>query len=113
MDPMILGETAYVPTLQALLGFWMPEGGNDGVGGIEVLYVSASNKFTVHLDTKKSDEADSAATSIGAVGISSTTPQLYDFKVANAKDLVRYRLQNSEDPEYIHFQLSQPLWSPN
>jgi len=116
MDSMILGETIQLKTSgDSLDGYWMPAGGNDGVGGIEVFYVSKSDAVEIHMDTKKSDETDAAAVSIGSVVIDGVTPQLYKFEVKNANDLVRYRVKHvgTEDAEFVHLQFSQPLWSPN
>jgi hypothetical protein len=82
MDSMILGETIQLEaTGQKLDGHWMPAGGNDGVGGVEVFYVSRADVFKVHIDTKKSDETDAAASSIGSVVIDVTTPKLHKFEV--------------------------------
>jgi hypothetical protein len=116
MDSMILGETIQLKASgDSLEGFWMPAGGNDGVGGVEVFYVSGADVFKVHIDTKKSDETDAAASSIGSVVIDGTTPKLYKFDVSNGNDLVRYRVEQvgKEDAEFVHLQFSQPLWSPN
>ena len=115
MDNMILGETIQLSsTNQSLEGFWMPAGGNDGVGGVEVYYVGSADAFKVHVDTKKSDEADSGASSIGSVTINLATPKLYKFDLVNAQDLVRYRVERlSNGVEFVHLQFSQPLWSPN
>jgi hypothetical protein len=68
--------------------------------------------MTVHLETKSSDQADSSATSIGSVSIASAGAATYKFDVANALDLVRYRLTSSRDAT-IHLQYAQPLWNPN
>lgn len=115
MDAMILGETILLDADGGMLeGFWMPAGGNDGVGGVEVFYVEGDGDFTVHMDTKKSDETDAGASSIGSVNIDSTTPKLYKFDLSNAQDLVRYRVvRTKEGPAFVHLQFSQPLWSPD
>lgn len=116
MDNMILGETIQLSEDgDRLEGFWMPAGGNEGVGGVEVRYVGTPDVFVVHLETKKSDETDSGASSIGNVTIDSTVPKLYKFDVLNAQDLVRYRVDRvgESGPEFVHLQFSQPLWSPN
>ena len=113
MDMMLLGETiAASAASQTHTGFWMPAAGNDGVAGVEVFFQSAANGFTVHLDTKSSDEADSAATSIGSVTLTSTSPANYKFDVANAKDLVRYRVVSGATA-IAHLQFAQPLWQPD
>jgi hypothetical protein len=115
MDVMLLGEAAVSSASnQRFPGFWMPAGGNDGVGGVEVFYAANGSAFEVIMETKSSDEADAAATSIGSVSISSTTttPATYKFDVANAKDLVRYTLNTTRDSR-IHLQFAQPLWHPN
>ena len=113
MDMMILGETVTASAAsQNFYGFWMPAGGNDGVGGCEVFYASSAAVFTVHLETKSSDESDASPSSIGSVSISSTTPGNYKFDVSNALDLVRYRVVSSRDAT-IHLQYAQPLWAPN
>ncbi len=75
----------------------MPAGGNDGVAAVEVYYAETADVVKVHIDTKKSDETDAAATSIGSAVVTSATPDLYQFKVGNAKDLVRYRIENTDD----------------
>ena len=113
MDMMLLGETiAANASNQTHTGFWMPAGGNDGVAGVEVFLQTAANAFTVHLDTKSSDEPDSAATSIGNVTLTSTSAANYKFDVSNAKDLVRYRVVSAMAAK-AHLQFAQPLWQPN
>ena len=114
MDMMLLGELVETtPTYDTYTGFWMPAGGNDGVAAIEIYYISTAAGFTVHLDTKSSDDTDSVTSSIGSATTSGTG--ITKFDVAGARDLVRYRIvQNGKSgPESMHMQLSQPLWSPN
>lgn len=115
MDLMLLGETILASSENGSYnGFWMPAGGNDGVGAAEVFEVEAANAFEVHLDTKSSDEDDSSATSIGSATIDSTTPKVFKFDVADAKDLVRYRVKFvGSGTKYVHLQFCQPLWAPN
>jgi hypothetical protein len=113
MDLMLLGETVRASAGgQSFHGYWMPAGGNDGVAGCEVFFTTAGTAMTVHLETKSSDQADSSATSIGSVSIASAGAATYKFDVANALDLVRYRLTSSRDAT-IHLQYAQPLWNPN
>jgi hypothetical protein len=114
MDIMLLGETFQANAGEGVTGFWMPAGGNNGVAAVEVFYVSAASVFDVIMETKSSDQADSSAAQIGSVTISSTTPGVQKFDVADAKDLVRYRVGCSDDAtQRIHFQFAQPLWAPN
>ena len=114
MDMMLLGETlTSSDSGETSLGFWMPAGGNDGVAGVEVFFQSVPNAAEVYMDTKRSDEADSAATPIGSVVLTSTTPQTYKFDTTDAKDLVRYRVESLDRNVFIHIQFAQPLWQPN
>lgn len=114
MDMMLLGETVTAKESgQDNLGFWMPAGGNDGVAGCEVFFVTGVDSFEVHLDTKSSDQDDASAASIGSVVISSSTPQSYKFDVAAARDLVRYRVASVRGGHSVHLQFAQPLWQPN
>jgi hypothetical protein len=115
MDMLLLGETLVASAdSQRFPGFWMPAGGNDGVAGVEVFYADKDDAWEVVMETKSSDEADSAATAIGSVGIAgaTTTPAIYNFDVSDAKDLVRY-LVFSLEAARIHLQVAQPLWHPN
>ena len=113
MDLLLLGETVMASaTGQSFHGYWMPAGGNYGVAGFEVFHISIATGFTVHLETKSSDQADSSAASIGSATVTSTTASNYKFDVTNALDLVRYRL-TSQRGATIHLQYAQPLWSPN
>lgn len=113
MDMSLLGETLYSSASgQTHFGFWMPAGGNDGVAGCEVFYSSATDAFTVYLETKSSDQDDSAATPIGSIAIASATPSTYKFDVNEAQDLVRYRIVSGKSG-YIHLQYAQPMWQPN
>lgn len=114
MDPFLLGETlASDRDPMAYFGPWMPAGGNDGVAAIEVFYVSGANLWTVKMETKKSDEDDSAVTgNIGSLTLSTGAAGVFKFDLANAEDLVRYRI-DSLDVASIHFQFCQPLWAPN
>lgn len=115
MDMMLLGETLVSSAAsQRFPGFWMPAGGNDGVAGVEVFYADGGDGWEVVMETKSSDEDDSAATAIGTVAITSatTSPATYKFDVEDAKDLVRY-LAYSLKAARIHLQFAQPLWHPN
>ncbi len=118
MDLTLLGENINAPAGgKTVTGFWMPAGGNDGVGGLEVFYNSAANAFTVYMDTKSSDEVDPVAPAgeIGSVAISAvttTTPVSYKFDLTNAKELVRYRVVSGK-AGVAHLQFAQPLWQPN
>ena len=117
MDMMLLGETVQANmSTDKFRGFWMPAGGNNGVAAVEVFHVTAANKFGVIMETKSSDQADSSATQIGSVSISSTTPGVHKFDVADAKDLVRYVVTAGgveDETVCMHIQFAQPLWAPN
>ena len=114
MDMMLLGEL--ISTREDYKGFWMPAGGNDGVAAVEVFLNTVASSADVHLETKSSDEDDSAAVSIGSATISAVTVTVpsvnYKFDVANAKDLVRYTVVGAETA-MLHLQFAQPLWQPN
>jgi len=115
MDTMLLGETVVATGAKTFYGYWMQAGGNDGVAAAEVFYNSVADAFTVLLETKSSDEPDSAATNLGSgvlVTAAGGTPTTYQMLVSNAKDLVRYKLVSSKDG-IIHIQYAQPLWQPN
>ena len=77
-----------------------------------MFYSSAGGAFTLHLETKSSDQSDASATSIGNVSISASLAATYKFDVANAKDLVRYRITSAREGS-VHLQYAQPLWNPN
>ena len=113
MDINLLGELIVASAAsQTNKSFWMPAGGNNGVAGIEVFFNSDASAFTVTMQTKSSDEADSSATSIGSVTITSTSATTYKFDVSNAKDLVRYVTTSGRGGK-VHLQFAQPLWHPN
>ncbi|MBK8100933.1 MAG: hypothetical protein IPK26_27940 [Planctomycetes bacterium] len=112
MDMMLLGELIRAEAAGTVCaGHWMAAKGNDGVAGLETFYVSATG-FTVVLQTKKSDEADSAAVDIGS-GTVGTTPGVVKFDVNDAKDLVRYAISASTGGIWMHAQFLQPMWAPN
>lgn len=113
MDMMLLGELVQSSsTDDKYYGFWMPAGGNDGVGAVEVYYLSKADVFRIDLQTKSSDQADGVASTIGGADISAVG--ITKFDTAQAKDLVRYRISRlAAGSESIHMQFSQPLWSPN
>lgn len=120
MDMMLLGETVRLVDGEQLLGYWMPSGGSEGVAAVEVFYATVANRFTIVMDTKSSDDDDSAADAgtsiIGTVNITGTGRAMYKFDVTDAMDLVRYRVlvdDGSALAAIMHFQFSQPLWSPN
>ena len=113
MDMMILGETIRADaTGTVCTGFWMPSAGVDGVAGVEVFYSSGAMK--VELQTKSSDEADSAATSIGTGTVAAVTvATMVKFDVTAAKDLVRYVVTGTTVGVWMHAQFLQPMWAPN
>ncbi len=112
MDLNLLGELIVASAAQTSPGFWMPAGGNDGVAGLEVFLNTVANAFDVLVQTKSSDQVDSAATTIGSVTINLTSAASYKFDITNAKDLVRYVVSATKAGN-IHLQLAQPLWHPN
>jgi hypothetical protein len=114
MDINLLGELISAREAQVIPGFWMPAGGNDGVGGFEVFLNSDASNFSVSMQTKSSDAADPAfgTSEIGSVTVTSTSPDTYKFDIENAKDLVRY-VVTAVGRGKIHIQLAQPLWHPN
>lgn len=114
MDMNLLGETVAIREGNTYRGFWMQAGGNNGVAAAEVFFSTPANGFKVILETKSSDEPDSAATQIGNVTVTAavSTATSYQMLVADAKDLVRYALEALDDG-VIHLQYAQPLWQPN
>ncbi len=113
MDPMLLGETLSTSAAnKKFYGFWMPAGGNDGVGGADVFRCSADGDFKLYMETKSSDQKDGDATTMSASATIDAAPALYKFDLAAARDLVRYRLE-SQAVGSIHFQFTQPMWAPN
>jgi len=116
MDMMLLGETVRGTgdaSATSYLGYWMPAGGNNGVGAVEIFLVSSANVVQVEVDTKSSDAVDPGGTASTAVTVDSTDPKIYRFPIANAKDMVRYKLTITGASDYVHFQFAQPLWLPN
>src|SRR5262245_60038554 len=115
MDMLLLGETILGSGDNPnLYGFWMPAAGNNGVGAVEVFEVEVADAFEVRMETKSSDEDDNSATTVGTVVIDATTAKLYKFDVADARDLVRYRVKFAgSGTKFLHFQFAQPLWAPN
>ena len=119
MTMMLLGETLAIdltiPSGGPYYGPWMRAGGNKGIGAIETFYVSAASAFSLEMETKSSDQIDSSFVSLGAATtISSTTPGIFKYDASGAKDLVRYKINSlGLGTAYMHFQFSQPLWSPN
>lgn len=113
MDMMLLGETVRSPGAQTNYGFWMPAGGNDGIGGVEVFYCSAA-VFKIEVETKSSDQDDSSSTTVSGsmAPTAGATITSYSTLIANAKDLVRYKVTAS-GAGVVHLQLAQPLWQPN
>ncbi len=108
MDLLLLGEISPADAT----GFWMPAGGNVGTAGAQVFLNTVANSADLFMDTKSSDEDDSAAMVIGNITIASTAAQTYTFDVTDAKDLVRYRLAKNVGG-MLHLQFAQPLWQPN
>lgn len=114
MDMNLLGETISAKNGTIHYGFWLQAGGNNGVAAAEVFYSSPANGFKIVLETKSSDEPDSAATPIGNITVAAavSAPTSYQMLVADAKDMVRYTLETLDDG-VIHLQYAQPLWQPN
>ena len=118
MDMMILGETfSGKTTAKTFVGFWMPAGGSAGVAAVEVFHNSTASAFSWVLETKSSDDPDSAAEELGSpVVVTSTgsTVTTYQAAVSGAKDQVRYKLKFlGTTAGSIHLQFAQPLWQPN
>ena len=115
MDMTLLGETVRAAAAnQELYGFWMPAGGNRGSAGVEVFFNSVASAFKVHLETKSSDTDDTLAVSIGSTTITTATAThtMYNFDVADARDLVRYHVTSTK-AGLMHVQFAQPLWQPH
>lgn len=76
----------------------------------EVFYIS-NLPFTLQMETKSSDQADSSATNL-AGSVSLNAAGNFKFDLANALDLVRYKV-TSTGASTMHLQFAQPLWQPN
>ena len=114
MDMMILGETLIGKSAEVFYSYWMPSGGNDAIGAIDVIFMSAASAFDIKMETKNSEQADSAASVVGSQTISSTTPGVTKVSVTGAKELVRYVIAAKDGSDQsLHFQLLQPQWVPN
>ena len=117
MSLLILGESVVFGTATGFAEThyspWMPAGGNNGVAGLEIFYLSAANELTVEMETKSSDATDTGVSSIGSLLLSSTVASIYKFDVNDAQDLVRYKLSNDDESVSIHFQFVQPFWAAN
>lgn len=115
MDLMILGETIKGKSPDVYYGYWMPSGGDECTGAIDVTVLSASNKFTVKLQTKNSEDADPSAANniIGSAAISAAGVTKFD--ASGAKELVRYLItaDDASTDQHMHFQFMQPQWVPN
>lgn len=111
MDLMILGETVRsVAPSTTHVGYWMPAGGNECVAGLDASVVTGT--FTVHLQTKNSEDADPAP-GVNIIGYKSVTATgMTTFEATGAKELVRY-LITSTATATLHFQFLQPQWFPN
>lgn len=116
MDATLLGETlASDDNGIDFLGFWMEASGSEGTAAVRVFAAAISDQIKVRLETKSSNEDDSAAGSVGTVTITSATPQIHRFDVADARDLVRYvvKIKGENAADFAHLQVLAPTWAPN
>jgi len=111
MDSMLLGETLAADEGATFVGNWMPAGGNSGIAAIQLFAASITDKVTLRLDSKSSDEDDAAAVEVGSRNLTSSAPDIYEFAVTDAKDLVRYVLVLQDPEHHLHFQFLQPTWA--
>ena len=123
---MLIGQTVLAPTTAtAYYGPWFPRGGNSLKAEVQFLNKSLAlatslTTFTCEVQTKNNEDADSAATTIGAAFTVDHTTRLGVVTVSastltGAKELVRYKfnLQNTGSAAWVHFNPNPPIWLPN
>lgn len=114
MELSILGETLTRKSSDSTnyYGHWMPRDGDQGTFCVEVIRASSSG-FQVLVETKDSDQADSAATTLGSAQALTATG-LTKWTVSGAKEWVRYVIQpTGSNTPILQFQFLAPQWTPN
>ena len=114
MELSILGETITRKSSETAkyYGFWMPRGGDQATYGVEVIRASSSG-FQVFIQTKNSDQADSAASTLGSAQALSSTG-VTKWTVSGAKEWVRYVIEpTGANTPILQFQFLAPQWATN
>lgn len=114
MELSILGETITRRSSDSTkyYGFWMPRGGDQGTFGVDVIRASTSG-FQVLVQTKDSDQADAAATTLGSAQALTATG-ITKWTVSGAKEWVRYVIEpTASNTPILQFQFLAPQWTPN
>jgi len=116
MDTLLLGETLVAEnTVGATIsypGFWLSSAADELVGAVDVTILSDTTSWALWVETKNSEDADSAATTLGSQSITSTG--ITKVGCVGAKELVRYVIRvSTDDASHIHLQMMWPQWVPN
>lgn len=98
------GTTVYSP--------WFPRGGNQGLFSAEALLADGGGGVTVTVESKNTEDIDSAATAVGASGAISSG--VGTFLGTNLKELVRYKyVLSGGSSAWVHFRVLPPAWISN
>lgn len=116
---MLIGQSVFIPSSETdgvvYFGAWGPRHGDAVTALVEIMRASASSGWSLKcwVETKDSEDSDSAATALGSVVISSVTTG--SVNVTGCKELVRLKFDGSGGgtDRWLHFRTNPFLWQPN
>ena len=117
MDPMIIGQIVEKKpsTVTRYEGPWTARRGDRASYAIELIEQSNGGDFRFKVETKNSEDADSAATNLTSDITVGTTAGLVETSATGAKEWVRYVIftVNDGDAGFIAFRTLDPQWAEN
>jgi hypothetical protein len=110
---MLIGQTLYGRSIIAYSP-WFSRNGNRGLFSAEVLLVDGGGGVQLSMESKNSEDVDSAA---ATVGTSAYIPSGVGTVLGtNLKELVRYKYTvnaSGTSTAWVHFRVLPPAWLPN
>ena len=111
---MIIGQTVVAENSTGTVVYtpWFPRQGNDCTSVLDIIAISGDARVDVDMETKNSDQIDSAAGSMGSVSDKTASTS---FSCTNAKELCRYKITvkyytTGTSIVYAHFRMLAPSW---
>ena len=113
-DTVFEGADSSTTPKSSLYSPWFPRGGDAAVFTLEVISINGLT-LTWVVETKNSEDANSAASTVGSAVTATTTGLKYTATLTGFEELVRFRYDtgSSASMDWVHFRALNPSWAYN
>ncbi|MCC6786089.1 MAG: hypothetical protein IT457_24815 [Planctomycetes bacterium] len=113
MESSLIGETLARKASDTTNYYaaWLRRGGDEATYAVDVIDLLMAG-FELAIETKDSNQPDSAATTLGTIALSTKT--VIKLTLSGAKELVRHVIRpTGSTATWMHFQILSPQWTTN